>query len=46
MDDELGSWVKQWRADGAFDDAVVVVTSDHGVGLAQRRKRYARQFGI
>jgi len=40
VDDELGSWVKQWRADGAFDDAVVVVTSDHGEGLAQRRKRY------
>jgi len=41
VDDELRSWVKEWRANDAFDDAVVVVTSDHGEGLAQRRKRYS-----
>jgi len=41
VDDELRTWVEEWRSAGAFDDAVVVVTSDHGEGLAQRRRRYS-----
>ena len=41
IDDELRAWANEWRAGGTFDDAVVIITSDHGEGLAQRRKRYA-----
>ncbi len=41
VDDELRAWSEEWREAGTFDDAVVIVTSDHGEGLAQRRKRYA-----
>jgi len=41
LDDEIKSWVKDWRKDGAYDDALFVVTSDHGEGLAQRRKKYS-----
>lgn len=41
VDDELRSWAEEWQRDGSFDDAVVIVTSDHGEGLAQRRKKYA-----
>ena len=41
VDDELRSWVQEWRDDGAYDDALFIVTSDHGEGLAQRRGRYS-----
>jgi len=41
IDDELRAWTREWRAAGTFDDAVVIITSDHGEGLAQRRKKYA-----
>ena len=39
VDDELRGWVEEWRADGAYDDALFIVSSDHGEGLAQRRKK-------
>jgi len=41
VDDELKGWVEEWRDDGAYDDALFIVSSDHGEGLAQRRKRYS-----
>ena len=41
VDDELRGWVEEWREDGAYDDALFIVSSDHGEGLAQRRKRYS-----
>lgn len=41
VDDELRGWVEEWRADGAYDDALFIVSSDHGEGLAQRRKKYS-----
>jgi arylsulfatase A-like enzyme len=41
VDDELRTWAEEWRSSGTFDDAVVIITSDHGEGLAQRRKKYS-----
>ena len=38
VDDLIASWVEEWRADGLLDDALLIVTSDHGEGLWQRDK--------
>lgn len=40
VDDLLGQWFERWREQGWFDDAWIIVTSDHGEGLNQRRGRY------
>ena len=36
VDDMLGRWLARWRESGVLDDCIVIVTSDHGEGLAQR----------
>ena len=41
VDDELRTWANEWRTTHNFDDTLLIITSDHGEGLAQRRKRYA-----
>ena len=40
VDDEIRSWVDDWRESDNFEDALFIVTSDHGEGLAQRRRKY------
>ena len=35
VDDKLAGWVADWRADGWLDDALLIVTSDHGEALGQ-----------
>jgi arylsulfatase A-like enzyme len=36
VDDIVGQWLAEWRKAGWLEDAVVVITSDHGETLAQR----------
>lgn len=36
VDDLIASWIEAWRASGLLDDAILIVTSDHGEGLWQR----------
>ena len=40
VDDSLRAIWNEWSEPHGFDDAVVVVTSDHGEGLAERRFQY------
>ena len=40
VDDLLGQWFESWKDQGWFDDAWIIITSDHGEGLNQRRGRY------
>lgn len=42
VDGRVGTWLDEWRASGLLDEAVVVVTSDHGEGLAQH---YGDRYG-
>ena len=41
VDDELRSWAEEWTQTANFSDTLLIITSDHGEGLAQRRKRYS-----
>ena len=36
VDTKLDGWFREWRADGFFDESIVIVTSDHGESLGQR----------
>jgi arylsulfatase A-like enzyme len=36
VDDKLSSWIEAWRAAGWLDEALLVVTADHGEALGQR----------
>ena len=38
-DSMIEGWVEGWRSEGLLDDTLVIVTSDHGEGLAQRKRR-------
>ena len=40
VDDKLRAWVGAWREEGFFDDALTIITSDHGEGLYQRGWKY------
>ena len=40
VDTKLGEWIKTWWGVGLMDNAVLVITSDHGEGLAQRQPGY------
>jgi len=40
IDTKLGEWLELWRSEGILDDALVIITSDHGEGLYQRGERY------
>lgn len=46
VDDNLRAMWEEWGEPHAFDDALVVVTSDHGEGLAQRRFQYQGHGGV
>jgi arylsulfatase A-like enzyme len=46
VDDSLRSIWDEWREPHGFDDALVVVTSDHGEGLAERRFLYKGHGGV
>ena len=35
MDDRLRRWVRFWREEGLLDDAILIITSDHGEALGQ-----------
>lgn len=35
----IGSWVERLRTGGVLDDTLVIVTSDHGEGLGDRKRR-------
>jgi len=35
-DDTIGAWLAQWRELDLLDDALVIITSDHGEALGQR----------
>lgn len=41
VDDEIRTWFEQWERDGLMDNAIVIITSDHGEGLALRQDRFA-----
>jgi arylsulfatase A-like enzyme len=36
VDDLLGTWIDGWKRSGLLDDALLVVTADHGEALGQR----------
>ena len=36
VDETLGGWLASWREAGWLDDALVIVTADHGESLGQR----------
>ena len=40
VDHKLGQWIDLWKDEGIYDDALLVITSDHGEGLFQRGGRY------
>jgi arylsulfatase A-like enzyme len=40
IDTKLGEWLEFWKSEGILDDALVIITSDHGEGLYQRGERY------
>lgn len=40
VDDEIAGWIEELREKGLFDDAMFIVTADHGEGLAQRYARW------
>lgn len=40
VDDRLAAWFAEWREAGLLDNAIVVITSDHGEGLAQRTSTF------
>ena len=45
VDDHLGQWFDAWRAEGWFDDALIVVTSDHGESLLDHGDAYGGHGG-
>ncbi len=40
VDSKIGQWIEIWKAEGIFEDALFILTSDHGEGLFQRGDRY------
>jgi len=40
LDSVLGTWVDGWRASGILDDAILVVTTDHGESVGTRGRLY------
>ena len=46
VDDLIASWVEEWRADGLLDDALLIITSDHGEGLWQRGSKNESHGGV
>ncbi len=36
LDDELSEWIEYWRDEGILDDALFILTADHGESLGQR----------
>lgn len=40
VDDRLREWFAEWTELGLLDNAIVIITSDHGEGLAQREYRF------
>jgi len=45
IDDKLRAWTAEWRELGFFDDALTVITSDHGEGLYERGGRWGGHGG-
>lgn len=40
VDDTLRAWFAEWEEQGLLDNAIVIITSDHGEGLRLRTKRF------
>jgi len=40
VDDRLAAWFAEWTAKGLLDNAIVIITSDHGEGLALREHHF------
>ncbi|HED66327.1 MAG TPA: hypothetical protein ENJ09_12335 [Planctomycetes bacterium] len=36
VDDKLAKWVGEWKERGLLDNTLLIITADHGEGLAQR----------
>ena len=44
-DSMIEGWVEGWREEGLLDNTLLIVTSDHGEGLAQRKRRLVGHGG-
>ena len=40
VDEVVGGWIDDWRKEKLLDEVLLIVTSDHGEGLAQRVRKY------
>ncbi len=40
VDQVIGEWIEEWREGGLLEDTLLIVTSDHGEGLAQHVRKY------
>lgn len=45
VDDKVGTWVEEWRASGLLDRTILIITSDHGEGLAERSPAWGEHGG-
>lgn len=46
VDDKLRDWFADWREQGLLDNAIVIITSDHGEGLGLRERGYGGHGGM
>lgn len=40
VDDKLAAWFAEWEEDGMLENAIIIITSDHGEGLALRQHHF------
>ncbi len=40
VDDKLAAWFAEWTEKGLLDNAIIIITSDHGEGLALREHHF------
>ncbi len=45
-DSMLEAWFTDWEARGLLDNAIVIITADHGEGLRQREARFGGHGGL
>lgn len=46
VDDTLADWFASWEEEGRLDNAIVIITSDHGEGLLERARRFGGHGGM